>query len=91
MPFRGGRGNLLARKESVPQPRSPPLGPLLQTLRTEDFIEFHRLDDERLAIKDCEDIASFNWLDKKEPTILIPGESCSFVMNSQSSIRKKAI
>jgi hypothetical protein len=31
------------------------------------------LDDEKPAIRDCQYVASYNWLDKKTPTILVPG------------------
>jgi hypothetical protein len=31
------------------------------------------LEDEKPAIQDCQYLASYNWLDTKSPTILVPG------------------
>lgn len=61
---------------TIPQPPSPPLGPLLQTLTELDLsaaglTENH--DGGRAEITDCAYVASFNWLDRDEPTILVPG------------------
>lgn len=44
-------------------------GRILRTIRCDD------LDLESLAkIKDCEYVASYNWLDRETPTILVPGK-----------------
>ena len=74
MSSRGGRDNSLLSKDATSQPPSPPLGPLLETLRTKEPIDSVGFDENHAVIKACEDVASYNWLDKKEPSILIPGE-----------------
>jgi hypothetical protein len=38
------------------------------------------LDDEKPAIRDCQYVASYNWLDKKTPTILMPGTTNLFIL-----------
>lgn len=65
---------------TAPRPPSPPFGPLLQTidgLYLDDILKAADKaaedDGESVAIAGCECVASFNWLDHSEPTILVPG------------------
>ncbi len=51
----------------------PPLGRLIQTLISTDVaVEAAKYID-TARIEDCELVASYNWLDRAEPTILVPG------------------
>jgi hypothetical protein len=43
------------------------------TLREEDLASSPDLDEYSARITGCEDVASYNWLDEREPTILVPG------------------
>ena len=60
-------------KHTVMKPPSPPLGPVLTTLREDDLASSPDLYEYSAGIIDCEDIASYNWLNDKAPTILVPG------------------
>ena len=54
----------------------PPLGPIVARLFKHELSE---AEAERLSpatITDCEFVASYNWLNKKQPAILLPG-TCS--------------
>ncbi|KAK3370714.1 hypothetical protein B0T24DRAFT_721005 [Lasiosphaeria ovina] len=66
------------RKTAIPVPATtpPPLGKLIQTVRVKDMVGESKNFIDSAAIRDCEAIASFNWLDKKgsESTILTPGK-----------------
>ncbi|KAL8947730.1 MAG: hypothetical protein Q9222_006026 [Ikaeria aurantiellina] len=57
-----------------PQPPSPSIGPLLMTFNDSDLKDTLTLNKEDLRITDCEDVASFNWINEKEPTIVVPGK-----------------
>ena len=57
---------------SVQSP-SPPLGPVMATLSEDDLANCPDLYEHSASIVCCEDVASYNWLNEKEPTILIPG------------------
>ena len=74
-------GRQSTRYESMIQrPSSPPVGPLLQTLSETNLLAVDQAQSScgRLAeITHCEDVASFSWLDRNEPTILIPGTTFS--------------
>src|SRR5271156_3087760 len=61
------------QKPEIPKPPSPPLGPVLTKLCEEDLVESSSLYEYSPRITSCKDIASYNWLDSKEPTILVPG------------------
>lgn len=61
------------RNMEVPRPPSPPLGPILTTLRESDLADYPNLHEGYARITDCKDVASYNWLNKNEPTILVPG------------------
>jgi hypothetical protein len=79
---RGGRGGNAPRTRPFPNSKQPvtpdiqkhPLGPLLHTI-SQGSIESLLLDDPlNNTISDCELVASYNWLDEKTPTIVVPGE-----------------
>ncbi|KAL8714539.1 MAG: hypothetical protein Q9220_001487 [cf. Caloplaca sp. 1 TL-2023] len=56
------------------QPPSPSLGPLLKTFNDSDLEDALALNKEDASITDCEDVASFNWMNEEEPTIVVPGK-----------------
>ncbi len=60
----------MAQPSSTP---APPLGPIIESLFTSDIEADAGKYASTAVIKDCELVASYNWLDKKEPTILVPG------------------
>ncbi|KAL9584331.1 MAG: hypothetical protein Q9212_002191 [Teloschistes hypoglaucus] len=63
-------------KSTIQGPPSPPLGPLLQVLSETKYLATDQAQSdcgEPARITHCTDVASFNWLDRDEPTILIPG------------------
>ena len=68
---RGGRGGFDPKKQA-PSISNRPLGKLVATVNR------HLLDEvnELAGIGGCEYVASYNWLDRKEPTILVPGKLC---------------
>lgn len=51
----------------------PPLGALLHSLDVSDFNEDAKIYVSESVITDCTAVASYNWLDREEPTIVIPG------------------
>ncbi|KAE8133684.1 hypothetical protein BDV38DRAFT_295945 [Aspergillus pseudotamarii] len=57
-------------RQGVTQPPSPRLGPTLTTIEHDD-LHFSRKD---WKITDVRDIASYNWLNRKTATIMIPGK-----------------
>jgi len=61
------------------------LGPVLTTLREDDLVKSPDLDEHPARITCCEDVASYNWLDRKEPTILVPGLHSLFSLISLDS------
>ena len=71
----------VSKKSTVNQAPSPPFGSLIRTLRETDFLasdEAQSSHDEPEKITHSEYLASYNWLDHGEPTVLIPGKSSSF-------------
>lgn len=61
---------------TIQRPPSPPLGPLFQTLSEANLLAADQTQSrygEPAEITKCAYVASFNWLDRDEPTILIPG------------------
>lgn len=56
----------------TPSPE-PPLGPVLFSLTKSDFDRNAETYKAQSAITDCKAVASYNWLDKAEPTISVPG------------------
>ena len=67
---RGGRG-IFASKKQAPSISNRPLGNVVAT------VNYHLLDEsiDSARISGCEYVASYNWLDRKEPIILVPGKS----------------
>ncbi|KAI9925316.1 hypothetical protein ASPWEDRAFT_32389 [Aspergillus wentii DTO 134E9] len=60
------------KKPEVAEPPAPRLGSVLATVEISDLVEGLREEDSKIT--DCRDLASYNWLNRKEPTILIPGK-----------------
>jgi len=50
-----------------------PLGELLTTLNNSDLKPTLATPGDAALIKDCEYVASYNWVDATTPTIMIPG------------------
>jgi hypothetical protein len=76
LPFRGRKQGLYLSqppRQTVEQPPSPPLGPVLRTLSEDELGKSLDLYDHAAGISCCQDLASYNWLNEKEPTILVPG------------------
>ena len=68
----------MSHESPIQGPPSPPLGALLQTLKEADLIAADQTESAsgKLAeIVDCKYITSLNWLDRDEPTILVPGRT----------------
>lgn len=55
------------------RPPSPPLGQVLATLSDVDLANPSDLHGYPAKISSCKDVASYNWLNEQEPTILVPG------------------
>lgn len=53
----------------------PALGPLLSSLAKTDLDKVAKSHESQSIITGCKTIASYNWLDKAEPTIIVPGMS----------------
>jgi hypothetical protein len=67
---------------SVP---APPLGQLIQSLG-KDVLEKDAKDSlEEAKIQNCDVVASYNWLDKTDPAIILPGKASTQVDKPQSS------
>ncbi|KAH8907360.1 hypothetical protein BR93DRAFT_928245 [Coniochaeta sp. PMI_546] len=58
----------------VPSVPSPPLGKLIQSLNKYDLERDARAYTDKASIQDCTVVTSYNWLDKSNPTIVIPGK-----------------
>ncbi|KAF2649461.1 hypothetical protein K491DRAFT_610725 [Lophiostoma macrostomum CBS 122681] len=78
---RGGRGGFArarpfssAKQSMKPDTQKHPLGPLLHTFLQKDIGNFSPDDLSATNIANCELVASYNWLDEKSPTILVPGK-----------------
>lgn len=61
------------RKLQTQETLAPVLGSKLAEVHESNLADVSRVDEKSAKISDCKDIASFNWLNEKEPTILIPG------------------
>jgi hypothetical protein len=79
--YRGGRrpwrGSTISTSSQGPirTPPAPPLGPLLERL-TPDQQHPNKHDiDYKLEITDTKFLASYNWTDAKDPSIIFPGKS----------------
>lgn len=51
----------------------PPLGKPIQLLDKHDLEKDAASYTDKARIQDCKLVASYNWLDKSDPTIIIPG------------------
>jgi hypothetical protein len=51
----------------------PPLGKLIGSLTKYDLEKDARLYTDKASIQDCGLVASYNWLNKSDSTIVIPG------------------
>lgn len=70
--FRGSwRGN---RRNSLwMEPPAPMKGPVLARIYEDDLTDDSNVDNSTTTISECTEVASFNLLNEKEPTILVPG------------------
>jgi hypothetical protein len=70
------RGSLGPRPSQGPiqTPPAPPLGTLLQKLTPEQCTEDEQDVQEEVRITNVEFLASYNWTDAQDPTILFPGK-----------------
>lgn len=79
--FGHGRGSYRYRstlnKPAVERPPSPPIGTLLETVRALDLLAVDKssVSDKIVGIVGCSYVASYNWLDRKDPTIVVPGNT----------------
>ena len=97
LPFRGGRRGShpsQRRTQMVSQraarPPSPPLGQVLATLSDVDLTNPSDLYGYPAKISSCEDVASYNWLNEQEPTILTPGpQPFSLSCNICNNLRRQ--
>ncbi|KAE8414808.1 hypothetical protein BDV36DRAFT_298643 [Aspergillus pseudocaelatus] len=75
------------RRPGVIQPPSPRLGPVLSTIEPGDL---HPLEDD-WKITDVRDVASYNWLNRKTATIMIPGRPPAWTpLSEPSKLREDA-
>lgn len=66
-----GSGSFIGARSRLSLPSPPkPLGPLLDSINTKTLL----IEGDSPKIVDVEYVASYNWLDQKSPTILIPGK-----------------
>ena len=91
---RRGRGGQV-RSSPKSQPVKPdiqkyPLGQLLQSFYDYDFkAEKEKIDFEPLIV-DCQYVASYNWLNHKTPTIMVPGKVSSMIFSNRTIDKSKA-
>lgn len=71
---RDGWHNQSAPKPAAPPSPEPPLGSLLSSLTKDDFDDDAEKHEHHAAISDFRTVASYNWLDRSEPTIAVPGK-----------------
>ena len=70
-PSRSGRGTFQRER----QVQHTPLGPHLSDITIEDIEDDGGTSQHRhVGIERCQYVASYNWLEAKSPTILVPGE-----------------
>lgn len=61
---------------------SPPLGRLIEILRVDNLVQPFKdpdFDEESTKITECNYIASYNWLENNNTTILVPGKEFWFL------------
>ncbi|KAK2751028.1 hypothetical protein FQN57_000103 [Myotisia sp. PD_48] len=71
---RENRQNVSRGPAMHPKPPSPPLGTLLATIDRGDLARISDTATASPKITACEVVASYSWLNRKKPTILIPGQ-----------------
>lgn len=71
---RRGRGGWSRQGSIKPDLQKHPLGDLISTVRRSDLKPSHLDLTPPLHIQGCEYVASYNWLDSKDPTVVVPGE-----------------
>ena len=64
------------QKQNAPQAPSPPLGEVLAVMFPDDIENACESDDILPRIRNVQYLASYNWLNGKTPSILIPGKRC---------------
>ncbi|KAK1981577.1 geranylgeranyl pyrophosphate synthetase [Colletotrichum cereale] len=69
--FRSKAGRRRPEPET-PSP-APPFGPLVETVDIAELSEPAAQFEATARVTSCELVASYNWLDKKAPSVLIPG------------------
>lgn len=69
---RGGWSGLSASPALAASPE-PPLGPLLSSMPKNKFNQKTKDHEPRAFVTDLKTVASYNWVDRTEPTIIIPG------------------
>lgn len=77
-PGRGDRSIAGIKNYSRPEKNrspSPPSGPTIEIINKEHLEGSAKQHGKALRIEDCEVAASYSWLDKKQPEILVPGKS----------------
>lgn len=72
-PARAGWSSQAPPKPAFAASPEPCLGPLVSSLCKHDFDEKAQEYEPNSFITDCKTVASYNWLDRTEPTIVIPG------------------
>ncbi|KAK4552284.1 hypothetical protein LTR86_010454 [Recurvomyces mirabilis] len=75
-PYTGGQSSRWPKSKTqtavlIERPSSPPIGPLVETWTSDSLRALAKTS--HTTIEKCESIASFNWLDKKDPSIVVPG------------------
>ncbi|KAJ4366236.1 hypothetical protein N0V83_007872 [Neocucurbitaria cava] len=73
---RGGWGRPLAKPREPVKPdiESHPLGQLLQTVHNSDLLDMPSNSSHNVTITDCQYVASYNWLNNSNPTVVVPGK-----------------
>ncbi|KAK2737505.1 geranylgeranyl pyrophosphate synthetase [Colletotrichum kahawae] len=52
---------------------APPFGPLIESIAIADLAKSASKYSSSAAVTDCEVLASYNWLDRAQPTMKVPG------------------
>jgi hypothetical protein len=81
--FNTRRGGLQVGTQPSPLP-SATLGPIIQSLSLDDLQKSTKHSSDA-RITDCKVLASYNWLDKRSPSIAIPGLPSSCLFNRNQS------
>lgn len=80
--YRGGRQSWRGSSKPKPSqtqgpirtPPAPPLGNLLEQLTQDQFNEDKHDAEGKIEITDTKLLASYNWMDAEDPTIVFPGK-----------------